>query len=112
MTFVAAVPLKIETKKAFVRQKTSFVLVADKVVWHLWATMHADRPNNPLHGITLEMMLNAVVHHYGWEELANQTGVRGFEVNPSVKSALKLLRTTPWARTKVEQIYLQLISGR
>jgi uncharacterized protein (DUF2132 family) len=74
--------------------------------------MHADRPNNPLHGITLEMMLNAVVVHHGWDELAQLTGARCFEDNPSIKSGLKFLRTTPWARTKVERLYLQLMSGR
>lgn len=70
--------------------------------------MNAAGPSNPLHGITLETMLNQLVIHYGWEEMGNRINVRCFQIDPSIKSALKFLRTTPWARTKVERLYLQL----
>lgn len=62
--------------------------------------------NNPLHGITLEHIVNALVKHYGWEALGEQIDIRCFTDNPSVKSSLKFLRKTPWARTKVENLYL------
>ncbi len=62
--------------------------------------------NNPLHGLTLEMILNALVEHYGWEKLGQQINIKCFTENPSIKSSLKFLRATPWARTKVEDYYL------
>jgi len=62
--------------------------------------------NNPLHGITLEQMLNSLVAHYGWEELGQRIDIRCFNSNPSIKSSLKFLRRTPWARTKVENLFL------
>lgn len=63
------------------------------------------RSNDPLHGITLEKLLRELVEAYGWEGLASQVDVRCFTDNPSISSSLKFLRRTPWARTKVEQIY-------
>jgi uncharacterized protein (DUF2132 family) len=63
------------------------------------------QPRNPLHGITLEMMLNQLVAHFGWEELAQQIPINCFASNPSVSSSLKFLRRTPWARAKVESLY-------
>ena len=66
------------------------------------------QPNNPLHGVTLKAMLDALVERHGWEELAYRTGFRCFQKNPSVKSGLKFLRKTPWARTKIELLFLDL----
>lgn len=64
------------------------------------------QPKNPLHGITLAMMLEQLVEHYGWDELADRIPVRCFMFDPSIKSSLQFLRKTPWARTKVESLYL------
>jgi uncharacterized protein (DUF2132 family) len=64
--------------------------------------------NNPLHGITLEQILIRLVDNYGWEELGKQINIRCFQEDPSIKSSLKFLRKTPWARTKVEALFLQL----
>jgi uncharacterized protein (DUF2132 family) len=63
------------------------------------------QPRNPLHGITLEMMLNQLVAHFGWAELAQQVPINCFASNPSVSSSLKFLRRTPWARAKIESLY-------
>lgn len=68
------------------------------------------QPNNPLHGITLEMMLNSLVDDYGWEKLGRVIPIQCFRNDPSIKSSLKFLRRTPWARQKVEDLYLQSIS--
>ena len=67
------------------------------------------RPSDPLHGVTLEMMVNALVAHYGWEELGGLIPIRCFNCDPSVKSSLKFLRKTPWARKKVEDLYLWMV---
>jgi uncharacterized protein (DUF2132 family) len=64
------------------------------------------QPNNPLHGIKLADIVEALVEHYGWERLAENIDIRCFTNDPSVKSTLKFLRTTPWARAKVEELYL------
>lgn len=64
------------------------------------------QPNNPLHGITLEQIVNSLVDHYGWGELGKRINIRCFNSDPSVKSSLKFLRKTPWARKKVEDLYL------
>lgn len=61
---------------------------------------------NPLHGLTLEAIVTALADHYGWEELAQRIPVRCFSSDPSVASSLKFLRKTPWAREKVEGLYL------
>ena len=68
--------------------------------------MHGDGPNNPLHGITLEMMVRQLHAHYGWEELDRLVRINCFGFNPSIQSSLKFLRKTPWARAKVERLYL------
>lgn len=65
-----------------------------------------EQPNNPLHGLTLEKILTSLVEHYGWEELGRRINIRCFTNDPSIKSSLKFLRRTPWAREKVEQLYL------
>ena len=64
------------------------------------------QPRNPLHGITLEAMLNELVAHFGWAELGVRIPINSFTIDPSVRSSLKLLRKTPWAREKVEGLYL------
>ncbi|MDX8408733.1 MAG: VF530 family protein [Mariprofundales bacterium] len=64
--------------------------------------------NNPLHGITLEQIINSLVAHYGWGELGIHVRIRCFNSDPSVKSSLKFLRKTPWARKKVEALYLDM----
>jgi uncharacterized protein (DUF2132 family) len=66
------------------------------------------QPNNPLHGKTLEMILNELVDHYGWERLGGRINIRCFTHDPSIKSSLTFLRKTPWARQKVEELYVRL----
>ena len=61
---------------------------------------------NPLHGLTLEVIVTALVEHYGWEQLGKEIDIRCFTQDPSIKSSLKFLRKTPWAREKVESLYL------
>ncbi|MFA7231038.1 MAG: VF530 family protein [Victivallaceae bacterium] len=68
-----------------------------------------EQPNNPLHGMTLEKILTALVDYYGWEEMHNQVKIRCFYNDPSIKSSLKFLRQNLWAREKIEAIYLNLI---
>ena len=63
------------------------------------------QPKNPLHGITLEAIVTALVAHFGWDELAQRIPVNCFTHDPSIKSILKFLRKTPWARDKVESLY-------
>ncbi|MGH8432921.1 MAG: VF530 family DNA-binding protein [Pseudomonas sp.] len=70
--------------------------------------MNTEQSKNPLHGITLEGIVNALVEHYGWEQLGQLIDIRCFQSDPSVKSSLKFLRKTPWAREKVEALYVQL----
>ena len=67
------------------------------------------QPNNPLHGIKLEQIINDLVAHYGWEYMGFTVKIKCFTDNPSVKSSLKFLRRTPWARDKVEYLYLKTI---
>ncbi|MGM9508415.1 MULTISPECIES: VF530 family protein [Larkinella] len=66
------------------------------------------QPNNPLHGKTLENILTELVEHYGWARLGQRITIRCFTDNPSIKSSLTFLRKTPWARQKVEELYLTL----
>ncbi len=68
--------------------------------------MDTEQPHNALHGITLEMILVALVELYGWEELGRRITIKCFTNDPSIKSSLKFLRRTPWARKKVENLYL------
>ena len=67
------------------------------------------QPRNPLHGITLERMVTELAHWYGWAGLSEQIALRCFQVDPSVSSSLKFLRKTPWAREKVESLYLFML---
>lgn len=64
-------------------------------------------PNDPLHGVTLERVVTELSAHFGWEEMARRVPVRCFEFDPSVKSSLTFLRKTPWARAKVEDMYVR-----
>ena len=68
--------------------------------------MSDPQPNNPLHGITLEQVVTRLEKRYGWEYLARNININCFKSNPSVKSSLKFLRRTPWARDKVEALYV------
>ena len=68
--------------------------------------MSEKQANNPLHGITLEQIVNSLVDHYGWNELGKRINIRCFTSDPSVKSSLKFLRRTAWARTKVEELFI------
>lgn len=70
--------------------------------------MSEQQANNPLHGITLEAMLTALVEYYGWPELGRRINIRCFQSDPSIKSSLKFLRNTPWAREKVERLYISI----
>lgn len=70
--------------------------------------MTSPQPNNPLHGVTLEKALTALVGHYGWQRLGKLVPLRCFINEPSIKSSLKFLRKTPWARDAVEKLYLDL----
>lgn len=71
--------------------------------------MSEQQPNNPLHGVKLAEMLQFLVADYGWEELSERININCFKSNPSIKSSLKFLRRTPWAREKVERLYLKSI---
>jgi len=64
--------------------------------------------NNPLHGKTLEHIVNELIDHFGWPELGNRIDIRCFNNDPSVKSSLKFLRKNEWARTMVEKLYLEI----
>jgi len=67
------------------------------------------QPGNPLHGVTLEAIVTALAEHYGWDELGQRINIRCFTSEPSVPSSLKFLRKTPWAREKVEGLYLFML---
>lgn len=67
------------------------------------------QPNNPLHGVRLVDILEFLVDNYGWEKLGSRINIRCFNNNPTIKSCLKFLRKTPWAREKVEALYLDSI---
>jgi uncharacterized protein (DUF2132 family) len=69
--------------------------------------MTTEQPNNPLHGVTLASILDFLVEKYGWEELGTRININCFNSNPSKKSSLTFLRKTPWAREKVERLYLK-----
>lgn len=66
-----------------------------------------EQPNNPLHGVKLADILEQLTQKYSWEELAERININCFKSNPSIKSSLKFLRRTPWAREKVERLYLK-----
>ena len=68
--------------------------------------------NNPLHGITLEQIMNYLIENCGWEYLSTQININCFKSNPSIKSSLTFLRKMPWARKKVENLYLSLVNEK
>ena len=68
--------------------------------------MHHEQPNNPLHGYTLEAIVTNLQEYYGWEGLGERVNIRCFQNDPSVKSSLKFLRKTPWARKEVEELFV------
>lgn len=67
-----------------------------------------EQKNNPLHGKTLQMIIEELFDHYGWEGLSDRININCFKENPSIKSSLTFLRKTPWARKKVEDLYLEM----
>ena len=73
------------------------------------AGLNAAQLGNPLHGVTLEKVVSELSTHYGWEELGQRIPIRCFQSEPSVASSLKFLRRTPWAREKVESLYLFML---
>lgn len=70
------------------------------------------QPNNPLHGKRLDAIIEELVDFYGWKELGQHIVIRCFNDNPSVKSSLVFLRKTPWARAKVEQLYIKTFANK
>ena len=74
--------------------------------------LHMQQPSNdPLHGKTLEFIITELVNYFGWEDLGQHIPINCFKSNPSIKSSLTFLRKTPWARTKVEQLYIRMIKN-
>ena len=73
--------------------------------------MSIPQANNPLHGITLKTIITSLVAHYGWKRLGEKIPIACFTKNPTINSSLKLLRQNPWARQKVENLYLRTISS-
>ena len=71
--------------------------------------MASEQVNNPMHGKTLEMILNELVAEYGWKELGERIAINCFNIDPSIKSSLAFLRKTPWARKKVEDLYARMV---
>jgi uncharacterized protein (DUF2132 family) len=74
--------------------------------------MEPHQPNNPLHGVTLQALLTELVEKFGWETLGNRVRIRCFTHEPTIGSSLAFLRRTPWARAKVERIYLEMLAER
>jgi uncharacterized protein (DUF2132 family) len=72
--------------------------------------MTHQQPSNPLHGVTLETVVTRLVEHYGWKDLAQKVNINCFKLDPSIKSSLKFLRKTQWARDEVEQLYIATFS--
>ncbi|MCK4508712.1 MAG: DUF2132 domain-containing protein [Desulfuromonadales bacterium] len=70
--------------------------------------MSEQQVNDPLHGVTLEQIVTSLVEYYGWDTLGKRIDIKCFNSDPSVKSSLKFLRRTPWARKKVESLYLAM----
>jgi len=72
----------------------------------VYYSMSDEQPNNPLHGLKLEMIVTRLVEHYGWDELAERVNVNCFKYDSTIRSSLKFLRKTQWARDKVENLYI------
>ena len=75
-------------------------------------TAPGGQARNPLHGITLERVLTELVEHYGWDTLGQSIRIRCFTHDPSIGSSLRFLRKTPWAREKVEEMYVKMVRAR
>ena len=71
-----------------------------------------EHKNNPMHGIKLQQILEELQEKYGWELLGQMININCFQYDPSIKSCLKFLRKTPWARAKIEELYLQMLSKK
>ena len=71
--------------------------------------MSKERSKDPLHGVTLQVVVTTLVDHFGWEELAKRININCFKSDPSIKSSLKYLRKTQWARDKVEALYISIV---
>ena len=71
--------------------------------------MNRDNSNDPLHGLTLEAIVTTLVDHFGWDELAERVNINCFKSDPSIKSSLKFLRKTQWARDEVEALYISIV---
>lgn len=69
--------------------------------------MNDEQPHNPLHGVTLKTIMEYLIERHGWEELGEMINIRCFQSDPSINSSLKFLRKTPWAREKVERLYVK-----
>lgn len=69
------------------------------------------QPNNPVHGIKLAQIVEDLVNHYGWDELGDRIRINSFNTNPTIKSSLKFLRRMPWAREKVEMLWVETFAG-
>ena len=78
--------------------------------WNSIDPMHHEQPKNPLHGYTLEQIIVSLSDYYGWDGLGGRIEIRCFNENPSVKSSLKFLRKTPWARKKVEDLFIYTLN--
>ena len=74
--------------------------------------MSGTHENNPLHGVKLKDILESLVEHYGWDYLGGRIDIRCFNFDPSISSSLKFLRKTPWARKKVEEVYLDMLKRK
>ncbi|PHS74994.1 MAG: transporter [Porticoccus sp.] len=74
--------------------------------------MTNQQPNNPLHGVTLQQIVTALLEHYDWDGLARRIDIKCFKNAPSIKSSLTFLRRTPWAREKVEGLYLSTFDSQ
>jgi uncharacterized protein (DUF2132 family) len=72
--------------------------------------MEPKKSKDPLHGVTLEAIVSHLVQHYGWDRLGHLININCFNDNPSISSSLKFLRKTPWARKKVENLYIDLVT--
>jgi len=101
----------MDSRQLEVNQKNSKIAIGKKQLAKKSISQFSNmsQPNNPLHGITLEAIVVYLVSFYGWEELGNRIRINCFRNDPSIKSSLKFLRRTPWARQKVEELYLETI---
>ena len=115
--FISAFPIdivtagkKLRVKSKLLRGSTIYIFrgvnTNSQTIYH---TVNEQKSNDPLHGKTLEFIVEFLVDYYGWEQLSTHIRINCFMINPSVQSSLKFLRKTPWARKKVEELYLIVI---